>query len=99
MKSRLGVVGLLAAVTLLAASWSAAELPVLAKDFTQDRPPPPSLKCPGDTIVWINTKTCVYHLPGMTWYGGHTKEGKVTPIAKDADLRRMVNRSPRNRHR
>ncbi|SEE46711.1 hypothetical protein SAMN05444161_5856 [Rhizobiales bacterium GAS191] len=71
-----------AASGLLAASWNLAS-PVLARDFTQDRSPPASLQCVGDTIVWVNTKTGVYHFPGMTWYG-HTKEGKY--ICKgDAD--------------
>jgi hypothetical protein len=29
----------------------------LAKDFREDRPPPASLQCPNDIIVWVNTKT------------------------------------------
>ena len=56
----------------------------LAKDFREDRPPPASLQCPKDIIVWVNTKTHVYHFPGMTWYG-HTIVGKYL-CKRDADL-------------
>lgn len=30
--------------------------------------------CPHDTVVWLNTKTGVWHEKGMRWYG-RTKEG------------------------
>jgi hypothetical protein len=58
--------------------------PALAKDFREDRPPPPSLHCANDSIIWINTRTHVYHFPGMTWFG-HTKEGRYA-CQHDADL-------------
>jgi hypothetical protein len=39
--------------------------------------------CPNDTVVWVNTKTVVYHLKGERWYGA-TKEG-VYECRRDAD--------------
>jgi hypothetical protein len=30
--------------------------------------------CPRDTVVWLNTKTGIYHEKGMRWYG-HTRQG------------------------
>lgn len=30
--------------------------------------------CPNDTVVWVNTKTGVYHFKGQRWYG-NTKDG------------------------
>jgi hypothetical protein len=39
--------------------------------------------CPNDTIVWVNTKTGVYHLKGERWYGA-TKEG-VYECRREAD--------------
>ncbi|MGO9481021.1 MAG: hypothetical protein ACLP05_04465 [Candidatus Kryptoniota bacterium] len=30
--------------------------------------------CPHDAVVWVNTKTGVYHFKGQRWYG-NTKEG------------------------
>jgi hypothetical protein len=30
--------------------------------------------CPRDTVVWLNTKTGIYHLKGERWYG-NTKQG------------------------
>ncbi|MGD0967769.1 MAG: hypothetical protein ABR949_05730 [Candidatus Aquilonibacter sp.] len=30
--------------------------------------------CPRDTVVWLNTKTGIWHEKGMRWYG-RTKQG------------------------
>ena len=30
--------------------------------------------CPSDTIVWLNTRTGIWHEKGMRWYGA-TREG------------------------
>jgi hypothetical protein len=73
------------AVGLLVISWTTLGAnAALAKDFREDRPPPASLQCPNDIIVWVNTKTHVYHFPGMTWYA-HTIDGKYL-CRRDADL-------------
>jgi hypothetical protein len=47
----------------------------LSKDFRSDPTPPPASICPGDQVVWVNTKSGIYHFPGQTWFG-HTQEGK-----------------------
>jgi hypothetical protein len=39
--------------------------------------------CPNDTVVWVNTKTGVYHFKGEWWYGA-TKEGSYE-CRKEAD--------------
>ena len=39
--------------------------------------------CPNDSVVWVNTKTGVYHLRGERWYGA-TKDGAYV-CRKDAD--------------
>jgi hypothetical protein len=39
--------------------------------------------CPSDTVVWLNTKTKVYHEKGMLYYG-HTKQGAYV-CKKEAD--------------
>jgi hypothetical protein len=41
--------------------------------------------CPNDTVVWVNTKTEVYHFKGERWYGA-TKEG-VYEAAKRQTLK------------
>jgi hypothetical protein len=43
--------------------------------YAPDTPPPPTLTCPADTVVWVNTRSGVYHMPGMTWFG-HTRQGE-----------------------
>jgi len=25
--------------------------------------------CPNDSVVWVNTRTGIYHMPGQRWYG------------------------------
>jgi len=39
--------------------------------------------CPTDTVVWLNTRTDVYHFQGERWYGA-TKEGAYV-CQKEAD--------------
>jgi len=40
--------------------------------------------CPGDTIVWLNLPTGVYHFQGQRWYG-RTKTGAYV-CRKEADV-------------
>jgi hypothetical protein len=42
---------------------------------TPVRSSPPTLSCPGDVVVWVNTRSGVYHYPGERYYGT-TKYGK-----------------------
>ncbi len=37
--------------------------------------PPPGMKCPGDKLVWVNTRSHVYHFQGERYFGS-TKSGK-----------------------
>jgi hypothetical protein len=39
--------------------------------------------CPHDAVVWVNTKTRVYHFKGERWYGA-TKNGTYV-CRKEAD--------------
>lgn len=36
---------------------------------------PPGLKCRGDKVVWVNTRSGVYHFQGERYFGS-TKNGK-----------------------
>lgn len=44
---------------------------------------PPSLSCPGDKIVWVNTRSGIYHFQGERYFGS-TKQGKFI-CERDAD--------------
>lgn len=39
--------------------------------------------CPNDTVVWLNTRSGVYHFQGERWYG-NTEEGAYV-CEKEAD--------------
>ena len=39
--------------------------------------------CPADTVVWLNTKSSVYHFKGQRWYAA-TKQGAFV-CKKEAD--------------
>ena len=47
----------------------------IGKDFRSDPAPPAANTCPGDQVVWVNTRSHIYHFAGQTWFG-HTKDGK-----------------------
>jgi hypothetical protein len=63
---------------LLAASLSFG----LACAQTPVHTPPPGLRCPGDVLVWVNTRSGVYHFEGERYFGS-TKQGKFL-CEKDA---------------
>jgi hypothetical protein len=43
------------------------------------------MSCPGDKVVWVNTKSGIYHFKGERWFGA-TKEGKyMCEHAADAE--------------
>ena len=47
----------------------------LAVAQTPNHNPPAAMTCPGDKIVWVNTRSGVYHFQGERYFGS-TKEGK-----------------------
>ena len=48
-------------------------IPALAQ--TPLHVPPAGLACPGDVIVWVNTRSGVYHYRGERYFGS-TRQGK-----------------------
>ena len=53
--------------------------------------PPPGMTCPGDKLVWVNTRSHVYHFQGERYFGS-TKQGKFmceTAADKAIDRRTM----------
>jgi hypothetical protein len=50
---------------------------------TSQQTPPSSMKCPGDKIVWVNTRSHVYHFEGDPNFG-NTRHGKFM-CEQDAD--------------
>jgi len=67
------------------ASQSAAGLQLFAADAAAQA------HCPKDQVVWLNTKSGIYHEKGMRWYG-KTKHGayvcrKEADAAGDRDTR------------
>ena len=58
-------------------------LPSILAAQTPVHAPPPGLKCPDDRLVWVNTRSHVYHFQGERYFGS-TKEGKFI-CERDAD--------------
>ncbi len=46
--------------------------------------PPAGMTCPGDRLVWVNTRSGIYHFQGERYFGS-TKRGKYI-CQHDADL-------------
>jgi hypothetical protein len=60
---------LLGAVVLAGLLWQPAQAQ------TPNHAAPAALTCPGDTVVWVNTRSRVYHYKGERYFGS-TKQGK-----------------------
>lgn len=45
--------------------------------------PPPGMTCPGDKLVWVNTRSHIYHFQGERYFGS-TQVGKFI-CERDAD--------------
>jgi hypothetical protein len=50
---------------------------------TPNHTPPAGMTCPGDKLVWVNTRSGVYHFQGERYFGS-TKQGKFI-CERDAD--------------
>lgn len=73
--------GLLTAAPTLAAHHAAT---VVVAKATSDIPmfdteQAAQAHCPSDTVVWLNTRSGIYHEKGMRWYG-RTKHGAYVSI-------------------
>jgi hypothetical protein len=66
----------------MATDWAAARLPA-ASAQTPSHTPPAGMMCPGDKLVWVNTRSGVYHFQGECYFGS-TKRGKFI-CERDAD--------------
>jgi hypothetical protein len=42
---------------------------------TPTHTPPSNMTCPGDKVVWVNSRSHIYHYQGERYFGS-TKEGK-----------------------
>jgi hypothetical protein len=51
------------------------------KAYVPDVSAPAEQTCPNDIVVWVNTNSGIYHLPGMRWYG-RTAAGKYTHVRR-----------------
>jgi hypothetical protein len=54
-----------------------------AQAQTPNHTPPAGMTCPGDKLVWVNTRSHIYHFKGERYFGS-TKEGKFI-CERDAD--------------
>jgi hypothetical protein len=54
-----------------------SQLPLFATEVAAQK------HCPADTVVWLNTRSGIYHLKGERWYG-RTKHGAYV-CKKEAD--------------
>lgn len=58
-------------------------VPAFADAQTPNHTPPAGMTCPGDKLVWVNTRSGIYHFQGERYFGS-TKQGKFT-CEREAD--------------
>ncbi len=63
--------------------WAGLSWPGVALAQAPQHAVPPGLRCPGDKVVWVNTRSGIYHFQGERYFGS-TKEGKFL-CEHDAD--------------
>lgn len=78
---RLFAIGIICAGLLLPATFPAAAVAVQSQTLVAYGPlamfateAAAQAHCPSDVVVWLNTKTGIWHEKGMRWYG-RTKQG------------------------
>ncbi len=73
----------LRSTALLLSLWAGLSWPGVALAQAPQHAVPPGLRCPGDKVVWVNTRSGIYHFQGERWFGS-TKEGRFL-CEHDAD--------------
>jgi len=73
----------LRSTALLLSLWAGLSWPGVALAQAPQHAVPPGLRCPGDKVVWVNTRSGIYHFQGERYFGS-TKEGKFL-CEHDAD--------------
>ena len=51
--------------------------------YAPNAPAPTGQTSPKDTVVWVNNKSGVYHMPGMRWFGRTAQEDYMCRKAAD----------------
>ncbi len=65
----------LRSTVLLLSLWAGLSWPGVALAQAPQHAVPPGLRCPGHKVVWVNTRSGIYHFQGERYFGS-TKEGK-----------------------
>ena len=80
------------------ANYGSAPAATSTGEFTSDQQA--RAHCPSDTVVWVNTRSHVYHFAGTSYHGrnyyGNTKEGAYMC---EADARAAGDRAASDEHR
>ncbi len=57
------------AATLLICLAVAVGIPEASRSQAPQHTPPSNLRCPGDKMVWVNTRSGIYHFRGERYFG------------------------------